>query len=100
MILLRVMESRGKVARKGVSPSDWHVRKLTQAAEQRMIRKGETRGWEASEETAVIQGRIGAASVKIEVGGAGPQPRYGIARTRCRIGNVSEASGTVPSSQA
>lgn len=89
MILLRVMESRGKVARKEVSPSDWHVRKLTQAAEQRMIRKGETRGWEASEETAMIQGRIGAASVKIEVGGAGRNrgtklPERGVASGTCQ----------------
>lgn len=71
-LILRIVESHRKGAGKEVSQSDWHFRKLTRAVEQKMNRKGKTRGWEASEEAAMIQGRIREVSMKMEVGRAGP----------------------------
>lgn len=65
-LILRVMDTHGSVAHKDLSSLDWHLRKLTLAAEQRMNWKGKTRSWEPSEEVAIIQGRIGEVSMKME----------------------------------
>lgn len=64
--ILKVTGSHGRVACKEVSQLDWHFTDLTLAAEQKMNWKGETRGWEASEEVTIIQGRIREVSVRME----------------------------------